>query len=258
MSTRLDAWLVQTGQFGGRDTAKRHIEAGEVTVNGRVVKKPAFAVEEGDQVVCAAGERYVGRGGYKLEKAILSAGLDLNGVIAIDVGASTGGFTDCMLQHGAEKVYAVDVGHGQLHETLRAHRSVVNLENTDVRAVTLPDTPSFCSVDVSFISLKQVMPTVLSLLAADATVVCLIKPQFEAGRAAIGKNGVVKDKNTHIAVLRDLCAAFADWQCGLLDLTFSPIRGGEGNVEYLATLRRGVAGVTVDVKNLVNTAFQQL
>ena len=152
----------------------------------------------------------------------------------------------------------MDVGHGQLHPSLRENPAVVNLESTDVRAVSLPDAPTFCSVDVSFISLKQVMPAVLALLDSAATIVCLIKPQFEAGRAAIGKNGVVKDKTTHVAVLRDMCAAFAQWQCGVIDLTFSPIRGGEGNVEYLATLRRGEAGVPVDVKDLVNTAFQEL
>lgn len=262
MSVRLDLWLVQNGVFGGRDVAKRHIEAGEVTVNGRVVKKPAFAVNDGDAVCCDVRERYVGRGGYKLEKAIAVAALDLNGVVAMDVGASTGGFTDCMRQHGARLVYAVDVGSGQLHPSLRADTAVISLENTDIRDAVmkekLGETPTFCSIDVSFISLKQVLPSVLALLAPQAVLVCLIKPQFEAGRSAIGKNGVVKDRAIHAAVLRDVLATCASLGCGCCCLTYSPIRGGEGNIEYLAVLRRDTAEMSLDIKALVNEAFDAL
>ena len=258
--SRLDVWLVSHGVFGGRDTAKQHIEAGEVSVNGKPVRKPAAEVKDGDTVTCSGGERYVGRGGYKLEKALTVSDISLNGAVALDVGASTGGFTDCMLQNGAKKVYAVDVGHGQLHPALRADPRVVCMENTDIRKLPeeFLERPGFCSVDVSFISLKQVMPAALSLLSEDATAVCLIKPQFEAGRSAIGKNGVVKDPAAHVAVLRELCAAFAEWNCGLLALTFSPIRGGEGNIEYLAVLRRGEPGKLIDIKATVQEAFRQL
>ncbi len=262
MSVRLDLWLVQNGVFGGRDVAKRHIEAGDVTVNGRTVKKPAFAVNDGDAVCCDARERYVGRGGYKLEKAIEIAALDLNGAVAMDVGASTGGFTDCMRQHGARLVYAVDVGSGQLHPSLRADTAVISLENTDIRDAAVKDkleeVPTFCSIDVSFISLKQVLPSVLELLSPDAVLVCLIKPQFEAGRSALGKNGVVKDRAIHQSVLRDVLAACTMLGCGCRWLTYSPIRGGEGNVEYLAVLQRNAAEKTFDIKTLVNEAFNSL
>lgn len=262
MSVRLDAWLVQQGLFGGRDTAKRHIAAGEVRVNGQVVRRPSAAVNEGDTVTCDGSERYVGRGGYKLEKALAQVEIPLDGAVALDVGASTGGFTDCMRQHGARKVYAVDVGHGQLHPSLRADPAVVCLEDTDIRAAEvaekISDRPTVCSVDVSFISLKQVLPSILTLLAADAVLICLIKPQFEAGRAAIGKNGVVKDPAAHESVLRELCAAFAAWNCGVCCLTHSPVRGGEGNVEYLAVLRRGAPNAEVDVCAVVREAFAAL
>lgn len=262
MSTRLDLWLVQQGIFGGRDTAKRHIEAGDVSINGRTVTKPSAAVNDGDAVSCEARERYVGRGGYKLEKAIQTAALSLDGVVAMDVGASTGGFTDCMRQHGARLVYAVDVGSDQLHPSLREDAGVISLENTDIRDESVKDVlkeiPTFCSIDVSFISLKRVLPSVMELLSPDAVLVCLVKPQFEAGRAALGKNGVVKDRAVHVAVLRDLLAAFPTWGCGCRALTYSPIRGGEGNVEYLAVLQRGAATATFDVKALVNEAFTDL
>ncbi|MBE6758373.1 MAG: TlyA family RNA methyltransferase [Ruminococcaceae bacterium] len=262
MSVRLDVWLVQHGVFGGRDVAKRHIEAGEVTVNGRTVKKPAAAVDETDTVCCDVRERYVGRGGYKLEKAIECAALDLNGVVAMDVGASTGGFTDCMRQYGARLIYAVDVGSGQLHPSLREDAAVISLENTDIRDASVKDVlqepPAFCSIDVSFISLKQVLPSVLDLLAPSAMLVCLIKPQFEAGRSAIGKNGVVKDRAIHQAVLRDVLATCSALQCGCVYLTYSPIRGGEGNIEYLAVIRRNAAESNWDIKALVNEAFSTL
>jgi len=262
MSMRLDAWLVQNGLFGGRDTAKRHIEAGDVTVNGRVVTKPSAPITADDTVCCNVQERYVGRGGYKLEKAIEAADLHLNGVVAMDVGASTGGFTDCMRQHGARLVYAVDVGSNQLHTKLREDAAVVCLEHTDIRDAAvceyIHETPSFCSVDVSFISLSQVLPSTLNLLSPDARLVCLIKPQFEAGRSAVGKNGVVKDRAVHRAVLCDLLSCFSEYGCGCRMLTYSPIRGGEGNIEYLAVLCRGEHNALFDIKALVDEAFTRL
>ena len=262
MSTRLDLWLVEQGFYGGRDAAKRHIAAGEVQVNGIAVTRPSFSVSEEDSVTCGSPERYVSRGGYKLERALEETGISLSDAVVLDVGASTGGFTDCCLQHGARRVYAVDVGHGQLHRKLREDPAVICLENCDIRSgemgSKLKETPTFCTVDVSFISLLQVLPAALPLLSGDARLVCLIKPQFEAGRSRIGKNGIVKDPAAHLEVLRNCCAAFSAMNCGLLWLSRSPIRGGEGNIEYLALLEKGASGITPDLKALIKEAFSHL
>lgn len=262
---RLDAYLVAVGTASGREKAKELIEAGYVSVNGTVVTKASRRVTPTDVAVCAApAQKYVGRGGYKLEKAIQAAGLTLTDVVAMDVGSSTGGFTDCMLQRGAAKVYAVDVGHDQLHVKLREDPRVVVLEGTDVRSEALAaavaaDSITFCSVDVSFVSLSHVLPAILPYLAQDATLVCLIKPQFEAGKAAVGKHGVVKDKKVHAQVLsRQLCL-FSEWDLTPIWLGHSPITGGEGNIEYLAVLRRDTASVPLwDTAKIVQTAFEQL
>lgn len=262
---RLDAYLVAIGAASGREKAKELIEAGYVSVNGCVVTKASRRITPTDGVVCAApAQKYVGRGGYKLERAIEAAGLSLTDAVAMDVGSSTGGFTDCMLQNGAARVYAVDVGHDQLHPTLRQDPRVVVLEGTDVRSKALAaavaeGSVTFCSVDVSFVSLSHVLPAILPYLASSATLVCLIKPQFEAGKAAIGKHGVVKDRKVHAQVLsRQLCL-FAE--CGLTPvwLGHSPITGGEGNIEYLAVLRRDATSVPVwDTAAIAQTAFEQL
>lgn len=243
MSERLDAALVRLGFASGREKAKALIAAETVTVNGKTVTKASFSVGETDTVACAAPPpRYVGRGGYKLEKAVALASLSLKGAVAMDIGASTGGFTDCMLQQGAVRVYAVDVGHGQLHPSLREDPRVVCLEGTDCRDTALllrvipAHSVTFCSVDVSFISLQAVLPSLCPLLAENAVVVCLIKPQFEAGKAAVGKKGIVKERRDHIRVLGEQLALFTSLNWGLKELTFSPITGGEGNIEYLAVL----------------------
>ena len=262
---RLDAYLVASGYASGREKAKEIIEAGYVSVNGAAVTKASRRVAPTDVVVCAAPtQKYVGRGGYKLEKAIAAAGLILTDAVAMDVGSSTGGFTDCMLQNGAARVYAVDVGHDQLHPTLRANPRVVVMEGTDIRSEALAaavaaGSITFCSVDVSFVSLSNVLPAIVPYLAQDATLVCLIKPQFEAGKAAIGKHGVVKDRKVHARVLTQQLLLFA--QCGLTPvwLGHSPITGGEGNIEYLAVLRRDAATVPVwDTAAIVQTAFAEL
>ena len=264
---RLDSVLVKQGIASGREKAKELIQGGAVTVNGVTVTKPSFAVRDGDTVACTAPPpRYVGRGGYKLEKAIAIAAVPLSKAVAMDVGASTGGFTDCMLQNGAQTVYAVDVGHGQLHPTLREDERVHNLEGTDIRdtdtlsGVIPPHGITVCSVDVSFISLAAVLPSLPPFLADGATVVCLIKPQFEAGKAAIGKNGIVKDKKEHIRVLRESGALFASLSLGLQQLTHSPITGGEGNIEYLAVLtyQRPPATHLPTADAVVATAFETL
>ena len=261
---RLDTYLVAEGYAGGREKAKEIIEAGYVSVNGAVITKASRRVADTDVVVCAAPtQKYVGRGGYKLERAIEAAGLDLTDAVAMDVGASTGGFTDCMLQNGAARVYAVDVGHDQLHPTLRSDSRVVNLEGTDVRSEALAaavaaESVTFCSVDVSFVSLSHVLPAILPYLAQNATLVCLIKPQFEAGKAAIGKHGVVKDRKVHARVLAQQLRLFAEQGLAPVWLGHSPITGGEGNIEYLAVLRRGVAAPVWDTAAVVQTAFDQL
>ena len=240
---RLDAALVRRGLEASRERAKQRILAGDVLVNGRVRNRPSFPVRDTDELMCKGeGLAYVGRGGCKLEKAVAGR-FDLNGVTALDVGASTGGFTDCLLRSGAARVYAVDVGHGQLHPSLAADPRVVNLEGTDIRdrQALLRAVPaasvSFCAVDVSFISLTAVLPSVLPFLKKGAGLVCLVKPQFEAGRAAVGKRGVVRDAGTHRRVLAGLCGLFDDCGLSLRSLDYSPITGGDGNIEFLAVLR---------------------
>ena len=263
---RLDAWLVGEGHASGREKAKELLAAGYVTVNGRPVTKAAYRVTAADQVVCTAPRPpYVGRGGLKLEKALDISGASLDGVVAMDVGASTGGFTDCMLQRGAAHVYAVDVGHDQLHPTLRQDSRVTVLESTDVRSPALATAVAagsvdFCSVDVSFVSLAHVLPAILPYLTVDATLVCLIKPQFEAGRAALSKRGVVRDKKTHVQVLQTLLCTFSQHNLRPVALTHSPITGGEGNIEYLAVLKRceGDSLATCDAAAVVATAFAAL
>ena len=260
---RLDAYLVTAGYVGGRDKAKDLVASGQVLVNGTPVTKASRRILPTDVVECRAPrEKYVGRGGLKLEQAIAAADLVLTDAVAMDVGSSTGGFTDCMLQAGAAHVYAVDVGHDQLHEKLRSDPRVTVLEGTDVRSDRLRDTVAagsvtFCSVDVSFVSLSNVLPAIVPYLAEDATLVCLIKPQFEAGRSAIGKRGVVKDRKVHQRVLADQLALFASLSFAPAWVGHSPITGGEGNIEYLAVLRRGEPTL-VDVAAVVSTAFATL
>lgn len=261
---RLDAYLVTAGYVGGRDKAKDLLASGQVLVNGTPVTKASRRVLPTDMVECRAPrEKYVGRGGLKLEKAIVAADLVLADGVAMDVGSSTGGFTDCMLQAGAAHVYAVDVGHDQLHPTLREDPRVTVLEGTDVRSDRLreavaAESVTFCSVDVSFVSLSNVLPAILPYLAADATLVCLIKPQFEAGRSAIGKRGVVKDRKVHQRVLADQLALFASLSLTPVWVGHSPITGGEGNIEYLAVLRRTGEMPLIDVASVVHTAFTEL
>lgn len=266
---RLDTALVIRGFASGREKAKELIAAGLVTVNSRPAVKASQMIQDTDGIDCTDMlHRYVGRGGEKLEKALQETGLSPKGFCCLDVGASTGGFTDCLLQHGASRVYALDVGHGQLHPQLCADERVVNLEGMDVRLTDEilirigMDRPEFCVMDVSFISLETIWPAVEKLLNDRAVVICLIKPQFEAGRSAVGKKGVVKDPAIHQTVLRQIIAfwASAGW---LVDyLSFSPITGGEGNIEYLAAVRRtDVVPVPVwsgDIRELTLTAKRTL
>lgn len=261
---RLDAVLVALGAASGREKARQLIEAGKVQVNGKTVLKPATQVTPADTITCDNSMlRYVGRGGYKLEKALDQCNLQVEGLTALDVGASTGGFTDCLLQRGAGRVYAVDVGHGQLHPSLQTHPKVVNLEGTDIRspqaARRISEQADLAVVDVSFISLKLVIPSVLSFLKDGGTLICLVKPQFEAGPAHIGKGGIVRDKRVHVQVLQDILQALAEQHCKLYYLAPSPITGGDGNIEYLAVStylpEEPMQPATIPVKSIVEQAF---
>ena len=241
---RLDQLLVDKGLAQSRERAKITIMEGSVFVDGQRVDKPGTAVDP-EKSVEVRGEQlaWVSRGGKKLEKALKVFPVDPAGCLCIDCGASTGGFTDVLLQNGAKKVYAVDVGYGQLAWKLRTDERVVNLERTNLRYVTrelIPETLDLAVMDVSFISIRLVLPAVRELLKPDGEVICLIKPQFEAGREHVGKKGVVRDSAVHLAVLESFVAFFPEAGFTLMGLDFSPIRGPEGNIEYLAWLKKGV------------------
>lgn len=238
---RLDQYLADNKLCESREKAKAAIMAGQVYVNGQKVSKAGEPVKPGDEIEVRGGMEFVSRGGYKLKKAMQVFPITLEGKICMDIGASTGGFTDCMLKNGAVKVYCVDVGYGQLAWKLRSDERVVNLERTNVRYVTreqIPDAAQFASVDVSFISLKLVLPNVYTLLAEDGECVCLIKPQFEAGKEKVGKKGVVREKSTHVEVVAETAEFAKSVGFHVLGLDFSPIKGPEGNIEYLIYLSK--------------------
>lgn len=245
---RLDVLLVQLGLANSRELAKAYIMAGNVYVDGQKEDKAGTKVAvNADIEVKGSQMKYVSRGGYKLEKAINEFGVELEGKICLDIGASTGGFTDCMLQNGAKKVYAIDVGYGQFAWKLRNDERVVCLEKTNVRYVTheqVPDEGDFASIDVSFISLTKVLPAVLGVLGPNGQLVCLIKPQFEAGREKVGKKGVVRDINVHREVIEMIVNYVRAQNLGILALDFSPIKGPEGNIEYLIYLDKSQTGMT--------------
>ena len=246
MKIRLDQYLVQNGLVQSRERAKALIMAGVVFVNQQKVDKAGEMIKE-DAVVEVRGHDigYVSRGGLKLEKAMKCFPLTPNGKVCMDIGASTGGFTDCMLQNGAVKVYAVDVGYGQLAWSLRTDARVVNMERTNIRYVTpedLAEPIEFFSVDVSFISLTKVLLPVRNLLTEDGEIVCLIKPQFEAGREKVGKKGVVRDPAVHLEVIEKVMAYAMSIALEPQHLSFSPIKGPEGNIEYLLHLRKRPEG----------------
>ncbi len=234
---RLDAYLVKNNIAGGRDRAKEMIAGSQIKVNDRTIVKPAFDVGDNDRVE-VVGEvlRYVSRGGLKLEKAITDFSLDLKGKICMDIGASTGGFTDCMLQNGAELVYAIDVGTGQLAEKLIKDPRVKNREHTNARELRAEDfdiLPDFASCDVSFISLTKILPAIYRSLGEGGQAVCLIKPQFEAGPKNLNKKGVVKDKKVRDKVVEDIKTFAGDSGFKNIRITQSPITGPEGNIEFL-------------------------
>lgn len=261
--TRLDVLLVERGLQETRQKAQATIMSGLVYVNNQKVDKAGTAVPN-DAVIEVRGNalRYVSRGGLKLEKAMTSFGLTLDGCICGDIGASTGGFTDCMLQNGAVKVYSVDVGYGQLDWKLRNDGRVVCMERTNARYLTheqIPDELDFASIDVSFISLKLILPAVHNVLKPGGHVACLVKPQFEAGREKVGKKGVVRDPAVHLEVLEHFMQHAKDSGFTVLDMTYSPIRGPEGNIEYLGYLESGEwVEKKFDLKALVEASHSDL
>ena len=239
---RLDCAVFERGYAESREKAKALIMAGVVYVNNEKADKAGTMIKSDDNLEVRSNPlKYVSRGGLKLEKAMKEFSLSLNGFICADIGASTGGFTDCMLQNGAKKVYAIDVGYGQLAWKLRTDERVVNLERTNFRHVTeneIPEKLNFASIDVSFISLKLILPVLKNLLADDGKAVCLIKPQFEAGKDRVGKKGVVRDINVHVDVVNELVGFMVETGFKVLGLEFSPIKGPEGNIEYLAYIEK--------------------
>ncbi len=240
---RLDVLLVKKGLITSRERAKEAVIAGRVKVNGNVVLKVATKVDDGDNILVEGEDlKYVSRGGLKLEKAVSEFKIDLKDCICMDIGASTGGFTDCMLQNGASKVFAIDVGTDQLVDKLKKDPRVISMEQTNIRYLTGEDIQNndvdFISVDVSFISLTKVLPKVYEFLKDGGAAICLIKPQFEAGKQALSKSGVVKDAAVREKVVRDISEFARDTGFKVLGTTASPIRGGDGNVEFLIHLKK--------------------
>ena len=238
---RIDRLLVERGLFESRAKAQAAIEAGLVTANDAPVRKPSDAIPRDAKLSASAAHPYVSRGGIKLAAALDHFGFDPGGRSCLDVGASTGGFTHVLVERGARRVYAVDVGHAQLHESLRMRRNIVSLENTDIRTVSpavFPETPDLVTVDVSFISLKLVLPAALKLVAHRTQLVALIKPQFEAGPAAV-KKGIVRGEGVHKQVCDDIAALVTSLGWHVLHIIPSPLAGGDGNAEFLLGATRG-------------------
>ena len=261
--TRLDVLLVERGLAESRQKAQAVIMAGHVFVAGQRSDKPGTAVANDAAIeVRGAALRYVSRGGLKLEKAMQTWPITLAGKTCADIGASTGGFTDCMLQNGAEKVYAVDVGYGQLDWRLRNDPRVVCLERTNARYLSAEEIPQpldFASIDVSFISLKLIFPALYQLLRQGGEIACLIKPQFEAGREKVGKKGVVRDSAVHLEVLEHFLEHARDNHLAVLGITYSPIRGPEGNIEYLGYLRKSEEpDAAIDLRAVVTASHETL
>ena len=261
---RLDVLLVDRDLAENRTKAQAVIMSGLVYVDGQKADKPGTSFEETVEIeVRSGGCPYVSRGGLKLEKALRDFGVDPTGYVCSDSGASTGGFTDCLLQQGASKVFAIDVGYGQLDWKIRSDPRVVVMERTNVRYVTpedLGEPLDLSVIDVSFISLRIVLPTIKSLLKSTGQVLCLIKPQFEAGREKVGKGkGVIRDPEVHIEVLDDFVALTKELEFTILGLTFSPVKGPEGNIEFLAHLTLDdKPGIVPDTASVVADAHKTL
>ena len=260
---RLDVLLVEQGHAESRTKAQAIIMSGLVYVDGQKADKPGVSYDEGVSVeVRTGGCPYVSRGGLKLEKALRDFGVDPTGYVCSDSGASTGGFTDCLLQQGASKVFAIDVGYGQLDWKIRSDPRVVVMERTNIRYVTpedLGEPLDLSVIDVSFISLRIVLPVIKTFLKSTGQVLCLIKPQFEAGKEKVGKKGVVRDPAIHKEVLDDFVSLAKELEFTILGLTFSPVKGPEGNIEFLAHLKLAdKIGIVPDTASVVADAHETL
>lgn len=260
---RLDVLLVEKGLCESRSRAQAVIMSGEVYVNGQKSDKPGTPTDvEAEIEIRGNACPYVSRGGLKLEKALRDFGVDPTGLTCLDSGASTGGFTDCLLQNGAKQVFAIDVGYGQLAWSIRTDPRVVCMERTNIRYVTpeqLGTPVQLAVIDVSFISLRIVLPAVKALLSADGQIICLIKPQFEAGKENVGKKGVVRDPAVHQAVLNSFLQLADELQMTVCNLTFSPVKGPEGNIEFLGHLSMLPDGAVIpDTAALVTAAHEKL
>lgn len=256
---RIDVLIVQRGLTESREKARALIMSGQVFADDQRIDKPGTTVNVSANIEIKEHLRYVSRGGLKLEKAIGVFDIDLKGKVCIDIGASTGGFTDCMLQNGANKVYAIDVGYGQLAWSLRQDERVIPMERTNIRYVNpenLGENCDFASIDVSFISLTKILKVAYKLLKENANILCLIKPQFEAGREKVGKKGVVREKETHMEVLKNVIGFANNNGFALLGLDFSPIKGPEGNIEYIAYFTKTNKNTIYD-EDLVNQIVEK-
>ena len=262
MKERLDIILVNMGLATSRDNAKRTIMAGLVTVDGVVETKSGQKFDVDSEIVVKDKLlKYVSRGGLKLEKAIESFDINLKGYYTVDMGASTGGFTDCMLMNGAAKVYALDVGYGQLDYKLRVDSRVVNMEKTNIRyldTALIEEPIDFISIDVSFISLKHMFPVASEILKDSGSVMCLIKPQFEAGREQVGKKGIVRDSKVHVEVIKNVIGYAALDGLYPHGLDYSPVKGTKGNIEYLLYLKKTESIDSISPEEVVDIAHSEL
>ncbi|MBE5786062.1 MAG: TlyA family RNA methyltransferase [Clostridiales bacterium] len=264
MKQRIDVWLTTRGMADSREKAQAMIMAGQVYVGEKKVLKASEQYAE-DAPINLRGvqDAFASRGGHKLEKAITAFNADVAGLTAMDIGAATGGFTDVLLRHGAAHVYAIDVGYGQLDWRLRNDERVTVMERTNARNLTIDHFdrhPTLTVMDVSFISIKLILPVAAAIMGDEGRFLTLIKPQFEAGKGQVGKNGVVREKETHIRVLREICTFCPSFGWHVENLTFSPIKGPAGNIEFLADVRPGAGEEISDefLEKLVNTAHTEL
>jgi 23S rRNA (cytidine1920-2'-O)/16S rRNA (cytidine1409-2'-O)-methyltransferase len=258
---RIDVFLHENDYYDSREKARRAVMAGEVMIDGEIIDKAGTKISSNASITIKSKEKYVSRGGYKLEKAVSEFNIDLSDKICMDIGASTGGFTDCMLQSGAKKVYAVDVGYGQLEWKLRTDPRVMVIERTNFRKMDLSlikDKIEFFSIDVSFISLMHIFPNIAALSNDYCKVVSLIKPQFEAGREKVGKKGIVRDKDTHVEVIQKVLSYASSNGFYCKNITFSPITGSKGNIEYLALFDNIISEFNIEINDMVNNAFFEL
>lgn len=259
---RLDTELVARELFSSRQKAKNAVVNGFIKVNGVVCTKPSLNVEKSFSIeVSGEALPYVGRGGLKLEKIIKKHNIRFDNLVCMDIGASTGGFTDCMLQNGADYVYAVDVGSDQLDESLKSDKRVCNMEKTDIRNIFPKDIErkiNFISIDVSFISLNLILPKAYELLENYGRITVLVKPQFEAGKSNIGKNGIVKSLKVHENILLDIIDFSEKLGFEIMDVDYSPVTGSKGNIEYLIFMKKGNVKKLFDIHNLVKSASDKL